>query len=50
VIGSGNSGEELILKLWKTQAGAFGNSSQNYTQLAMASYVNYMYWLNQQSN
>ena len=50
VIGPGKSGEELILKLWKTQAGAFGNSSQNYTQLAMASYVNYMYWLNQQSN
>ena len=47
VIGPGKSGEELILKLWKTQAGAFGNSSQNYTQLAMASYVNYMYWLNQ---
>jgi len=47
VIGPGKSGGELILKLWKTQAGAFGNSSQNYTQLALASYVNYMYWLNQ---
>lgn len=46
-IGPGKSGGELILKLWKTQAGAFGNSSQNYTQLALASYVNYMYWLNQ---
>jgi len=46
MVGPGKSGEELILKLWKTQAAAFGNSSQNYTQLALASYVNYMYWLN----
>ncbi len=50
LIGPVKSGEELILKLWKTQAGAFGNSSQNYTQLALASYVNYMNWLNQSSN
>jgi hypothetical protein len=48
LLGPQKSGEELILKLWKTQAGAFGNSSQNYTQLALASYVNYKYWLNHQ--
>jgi hypothetical protein len=48
-VGPVSSGEELILKLWKTQAAAFGNSSQNYTQLALASYVNYLHWLNRQS-
>lgn len=30
-------GQELILKMWKTEAGAFGNSSQNYSQLVLAS-------------
>ncbi|MCE3295369.1 MAG: hypothetical protein K0R65_1083 [Crocinitomicaceae bacterium] len=30
-------GQELIMKMWKTEAGAFGNSSQNYTQLVLAS-------------
>lgn len=44
-VGPVNRGEELILKLWKTQAGAFGNSSQNYSQLALASYINYLDWL-----
>ena len=46
--GPQKNGEELILTLWRTHAGAFGNSSQNYTQLALASYINYMYWLNHQ--
>lgn len=45
VVGEVRSGEELIMKLWKTQAGAFGNSSQNYSQLALASYINYLDWL-----
>lgn len=45
-VGEVRSGEELIMKLWKTQAGAFGNSSQNYSQLALASYINYLDWLN----
>lgn len=44
-VGEVRSGEELLLKLWKTQAGAFGNSSQNYSQLALASYINYLDWL-----
>lgn len=33
------TGEELIFKLWKTHVGAFGNSSQNYSQVALASYL-----------
>lgn len=33
------TGEELIMKLWKTHVGAFGNSSQNYSQVALASYL-----------
>ena len=44
-VGEARTGEELIMKLWKTQAGAFGNSSQNYSQLALASYINYLDWL-----
>lgn len=30
-------GQQLIAKMWQTEAGAFGNSSQNYTQLVLAS-------------
>ncbi|MES2589290.1 MAG: transglycosylase SLT domain-containing protein [Bacteroidota bacterium] len=30
-------GQELITKMWQTEAGSFGNSSQNYTQLVIAS-------------
>lgn len=30
-------GQELIKSMWSTEAGAFGNSSQNYTQLVLAS-------------
>ena len=29
--------QELITKMWQTTAGDFGNNSQNYTQLALAS-------------
>lgn len=29
--------QELITKMWQTSAASFGNSSQNYTQLALAS-------------
>lgn len=29
--------QELITKMWQTKAGDFGNNSQNYTQLALAS-------------
>jgi hypothetical protein len=47
-VGGARSGEELIMKLWKTQAGAFGNSSQNYSQLALASYINYLDWLTEE--
>ncbi len=44
-IGQCANGNELILKLWKTQVGAFGNASQNYSQVALASYINYLQWL-----
>lgn len=30
-------GQELITQMWQTEAGHFGNSSQNYTQLVIAS-------------
>lgn len=29
--------QDLIIKMWQTSAASFGNSSQNYTQLALAS-------------
>jgi hypothetical protein len=32
-------GQELITKMWQTSAASFGNSSQNYTQLALASHL-----------
>lgn len=32
-----NGGQEIITKLWQTSAASFGNNSQNYTQLALAS-------------
>lgn len=32
-----NGGQEIITKLWQTTAASFGNNSQNYTQLALAS-------------
>lgn len=30
-------GQEFIAQLWQTKAGAFGNASQNYSQVALAS-------------
>jgi hypothetical protein len=30
-------GQQLIVQMWKTSAASFGNSSQNYSQLALAS-------------
>lgn len=38
-IGSVVSGEELIQKMWVTSAASFGNSSQNYSQLALAAHI-----------
>lgn len=32
-------GQELIQKMWTTSAGAFGNSSQNYTQITLAAHL-----------
>jgi len=32
-----SGGQQLICDMWQTQAGNFGNNSQNYTQLALAS-------------
>jgi len=31
-----HGGQELIKQIWSTTAGSFGNSSQNYTQVALA--------------
>lgn len=36
------SGPELIKQLWHTSAGGFKNSSQNYTQIAIAAYLNFV--------
>lgn len=38
-IGHTASGEELIQKMWVTSAASFGNSSQNYSQLALAAHI-----------
>ncbi|MNY01556.1 hypothetical protein D3C86_1340930 [compost metagenome] len=38
-IGKVESGEELIQKMWVTSAASFGNSSQNYSQLALAAHI-----------
>ncbi len=35
-------GPELIKQLWHTSAGGFKNSSQNYTQIAIAAYLNFI--------
>ena len=32
-------GQELIKQIWATTAGSFGNSSQNYTQVALATQI-----------
>lgn len=37
--GKVDSGEELIQKMWVTTAASFGNSSQNYSQLALAAHL-----------
>ena len=36
VINPESGGQSLITSIWQTSAGAFGNSSQNYSQLALA--------------
>jgi hypothetical protein len=36
-MGLENGGRDFITQLWKTKAGAFGNASQNYSQVALAS-------------
>lgn len=38
-IGTVANGEELIQKMWVTSAASFGNSSQNYSQLALAAHL-----------
>ncbi len=34
-----NNGNELIRRMWQTEYGRFKNSSQNYTQLALAAFI-----------
>ncbi len=41
VIGHVDDPYEFIQTLWKTKAGRFGNQSQNYSQVALASYCKY---------
>ncbi len=41
------NGNQLIKTLWKTNVGAFQNSSQNYTQVCLASYLGYKEYLTQ---
>ncbi len=36
------AGAEIIKQLWHTSAGGFKNSSQNYTQIAIAAYLNFV--------
>jgi hypothetical protein len=36
IINPKEGGQELITTMWQTSAGSFGNSSQNYSQLALA--------------
>jgi len=38
-INPSEGGQELITQMWRTTAASFGNSSQNYTQLALASHL-----------
>lgn len=38
-IGTVQNGDELIQKMWVTTAASFGNSSQNYSQLALAAHL-----------
>lgn len=42
-------GNDLITSLWHTKVGAFGNSSQNYSQLCLASYLAYQAFLQKQT-
>ncbi len=41
-------GNELIKTLWRTNVGAFQNSSQNYSQVCLASYLGYKDYIRQQ--
>ncbi|MBI1837672.1 MAG: transglycosylase SLT domain-containing protein [Flavobacteriia bacterium] len=36
---AGEGSQELIKQMWQTSAASFGNNSQNYTQLALASQI-----------
>ncbi|MFY7989596.1 MAG: transglycosylase SLT domain-containing protein [Fluviicola sp.] len=38
-IGKVPTGEQLIQRMWNTTAASFGNSSQNYSQLALAAHL-----------
>ena len=39
VINPKEGGQQLITQMWQTKAGHFGNASQNYSQLALASFL-----------
>lgn len=47
VIGQVEDPYDFIQALWKTKAGRFGNQSQNYSQVALASYCKYRDFLYQ---
>jgi len=40
-------GMELIRTMWRTEAGGFKNESQNYSQIALASIINFDRLINQ---
>jgi hypothetical protein len=42
---NGIDGNDLIKRLWHTNVGAFQNSSQNYSQVCLASYLGYKEFL-----
>lgn len=46
VIQPTKGGKELITTLWQTKAGNFGNASQNYSQVALASLIEFSELLN----
>lgn len=48
-IGYVASGEELIQRMWVTTAAKFGNSSQNYSQLALAAHLQLSYLIESKS-
>lgn len=41
----GLNGSQVIRALWKTEAGYFTNAAQNYSQIALATYIEFSHWV-----